>query len=176
MFKHIRSAHVADSISLMGYHDIEPDFDVDCFDLYMIGGRMRGRTLGTVEKYSMKRKTWDRLPSSMISNRGSHGGVHIDGKIYIVGGGGFRSNLASVEVFDVNSSESRWEEATPMKISRHALALVSVISHERDVFVFAIGGTTSGTTGLTNSNWSAPSEDGTNCCAVTERYDVKSDR
>ena len=61
---------------------------------------MRGRTLGTAEKLELPGLDWKRVPGAMVSNRGSHGAVLLDGMIYVVGGGGLKSNLGTVEMLN----------------------------------------------------------------------------
>ena len=72
-----------------------------------------------------------------------------------LGGGGFRSNLSTVETLDCGSNESTsWQSAATMKTYRHALAV-----QELDGWIYAIGG------------W----VDGSECSASVERYDVSRD-
>lgn len=47
------------------------DLNVDCSDkyIYVTGGRCRGRTLGSVERYSLGLKRWEAC-THMLENRG----------------------------------------------------------------------------------------------------------
>jgi hypothetical protein len=116
----------------------------------------------SVIQYSFHNRAWTRLDSSLGQHRGSHGAVVVAGKIYAIGGGGMSSNLDSVEMYD------GWKLLSPMKFSRHALVVVAFAGS-----LFAIGGTTSGTTGLNNSSWAQPLPDGCMCTNIVERYDIR---
>lgn len=113
--------------------------------LYVVGGRIRGKTLHTVERFSFKECRWEDC-APMLDNRGSHGAASLNNILYVVGGGGFRSNLSSCEAFDGSS----WKYVAPMQESRHALAVVSA----GDSALYSVGG------------WI----DGTRCSNVVERY------
>jgi Kelch motif len=60
----------------------------------------------------------------MKENRGSHGAAGVGECLYVLGGGGFHSNLATCEMLDTRSNE--WRAIAPMKTFRHALAVVSL--------------------------------------------------
>lgn len=100
----------------------------------------------------------------MLENRGSHGATAIDGKLYVVGGGGFESNLGSCEALDITTST--WSYVAATSILRHALVLVPFShlhpstppSSSQSSCFYAIGG------------WI----DGKLCSADVERYDVSS--
>lgn len=119
--------------------------------LYVTGGRLRGRTLGSVERYDFETKVWEDC-SKMSESRGSHGAAFIGSNLYVLGGGGFTSNLASCEKCDI--ATGTWSLTAPMSVYRHALAVVAVAP-----YIFAIGG------------W----VDGTVCCNAVERYDTSTD-
>ena len=54
--------------------------------VYVLGGRLRGRTLNAVQRFSSLHQDWKNCPAGrMLENRGSHGAVTVDGKIYVVG-------------------------------------------------------------------------------------------
>lgn len=90
--------------------------------VYVLGGRLRGRTLNAVWRYSTLRGIWEDCPAGrMRENRGSHGAVTVNNTIYVVGGGGLHSNLFSCEKFD----GKQWQCISAMNVSRHALAVTS---------------------------------------------------
>lgn len=78
---------------------------------HFIIGRLRGRTLKSTEIFSFKSFTWLMAPS-MLENRGSHAAVSLNESIYVIGGGGLKSNLATCEVFDYHSQSWSHLEAT----------------------------------------------------------------
>jgi N-acetylneuraminic acid mutarotase len=110
--------------------------------LYVTGGRIRGKTLACVERYSFQSKQWESMPN-MRENRGSHGSASVGEYLFIVGGGGFRSNLSSTELLNCISGE--WKELARMPTSRHALYAISV---EKSVYV--IGGWINGSISSTD--------------------------
>lgn len=72
-----------------------------------------------------------------------------------MGGGGFHSNLSTVEALDCGVTGSQlWRSMTPMRSFRHALAV-----QELDGWVYAIGG------------W----VNGCECSAAVERYHLQTD-
>ncbi|RYY82282.1 hypothetical protein EON63_13685 [archaeon] len=89
--------------------------------LYVCGGRIRGKTLGYVERYDFSSRTWCKMPS-LLENRGSHVSVSVDNYVYVIGGGGFRSNLDTIERIDVLTNEII--KLASMPVSRHALTAV----------------------------------------------------
>jgi N-acetylneuraminic acid mutarotase len=89
----------------------------------------------------------------MIENRGSHGAVGVGGKLYVLGGGGFRSNLATCEMYD--STTSKWSAITPMETYRHALAITYMPENDS---IYAVGGWINGSV----------------CSADVERFDLVS--
>ena len=100
VFKHLKYCIVPDNNPLQEAPLPESAFNAQCDAyLYVTGGRLRGKTLGTVERYSFRRGCWEACPS-MLENRGSHGSCSVSSTLYVVGGGGFRSNLASNEKCD----------------------------------------------------------------------------
>lgn len=117
--------------------------------LYATGGRHRGRTLSTVERYRPLENVWERCPS-LQEGRGSHSCASINGIIYAIGGGGFHSNLANCEAFDGSS----WKSIAPAPTVRHALTVVETADT-----LYALGG------------W----VDGSTCSNALEAYDPVSD-
>ena len=84
--------------------------------IYVTGGRLRGKTLGCVERFSLGRGVWE--------NRGSHGAAGCGSRLFALGGGGFDSNLATCEEFNANMGT--WTGIAPMKTFRHALSVVAM--------------------------------------------------
>jgi N-acetylneuraminic acid mutarotase len=118
--------------------------------LYVCGGRIRGKTLGFVERYNFATNTWEQM-EGLKENRGSHVSAAVDNFVYVIGGGGFRSNLDSIERIDALSNERT--TLAPLPCSRHALAAVTV-----DRSIYTIGGWIGGSISSTD----------------LERYDVDS--
>ena len=58
--------------------------DLRNFFVYVVGGRLRGRTLCTVHKYNLEKNDWE-SSKSMLDNRGSHGTIFINGILYAIG-------------------------------------------------------------------------------------------
>ena len=121
--------------------------------IWATGGRVRSRTLGSTECYSFRSNQWV-MGEYLADNRGSHGCASVSGTVFVIGGGGFKTNLATCERFD--SATGKWVQIRAMTSFRHALAVVAV---ERTRSIWAIGG------------WA----DGSRCCADVERYDVDTD-
>jgi hypothetical protein len=74
----------------------EPSSDDPGKIICVAGGRIRGRTLSCAEIYFPLENRWAAAPN-MADARGSHGAAGIGDKIYVVGGGGYHSNLSSCE-------------------------------------------------------------------------------
>lgn len=61
--------------------------EVPAHFVYVLGGRLRGRTLNAVWRFSSARHVWEDCPAGrMLENRGSHGAATVDEVIYVVGG------------------------------------------------------------------------------------------
>ena len=134
--------------------------------IYVTGGRLRGKTLGCVERFSFEKDEWQTQPR-MQESRGSHGAVALGAALIVVGGGGFKSNLSTVEMLlcennsndnndssnETSPSYSRWTNIAPLTTHRHALG----VQLFREDSVFAIGG------------WINGSE----CSGAVEKYDLK---
>ena len=99
--------------------------------VFVVGGRNRAKTLGTVEKFNISEQRWETAPT-LVDARGSHGVGVADGVIYAIGGGGIKSNLKTVERFDGKSKS--WAAAPELNVSRHAL---SVSSFEGKIYCVA---------------------------------------
>lgn len=102
--------------------------------LYAIGGRCRGRTLGSCERFSFKTGEWT-MCQYLSQQRGSHCAAAVrsdsgDTTLYCLGGGGFRSNLATCEKLLISAPTPssqlprQWEQISPMTTYRHALVCV----------------------------------------------------
>eukprot|EP01031_Cornospumella_fuschlensis_P042099 gene42099-51401_t len=61
---------------------------------------------------------------SLLENRGSHVSVAVDNYVYVIGGGGFRSNLDTIERIDVSTNDI--VKLASMPVSRHALTAVAL--------------------------------------------------
>ena len=180
LFQHLtvclvdRSASTFSSSSSLKQPGSIPDADYfrdhDAY-IYVTGGRVRGKTLITAEKYSCREKKWE-LIANMAEHRGSHGSAVIDQYLYVMGGklrimcgriyltyssnltgGGLHSNLNSIERYDCVNHE--WKILSSMPTFRHALCVLSVGRH-----IYAVGGWINGSIG---------SQD-------LERYDVDTDK
>jgi hypothetical protein len=122
LFKHIKTcSSEPDCVKTVLL--VESEHDISDKYIYVTGGRCRGRTLGSVERYSLSEKRWEGCPP-MMENRGSHGAAAIHDLLYVFGGGGFRSNLATCEMFD--SRNQIWKAVAPLKTFRHALVVFSM--------------------------------------------------
>jgi N-acetylneuraminic acid mutarotase len=105
--------------------------------IYNIGGRERGITLSSIDRFCLTKKIWEPC-ISLNEARGSLAAVAFKNKIYILGGGGINSNLSSCEVLDIKSN--KWESIAPLNIKRHALS--AIINNSK---IYVIGGWIAGT-------------------------------
>lgn len=126
--------------------------DISNVVIVAIGGRLRGRTLQSVEKFSFASSKWEICPF-LNENRGSHGAACINNVIYTLGGGGIDSNLSTCEKWCL--SDESWTFFASMNSKRHALGVVSWKN-----YIYALGG------------W----YDGSLCSSELERYDFTSDK
>jgi len=120
-----------------------------CF-VVVTGGRLRGQTLQSCERYDVFRSTWESFPH-MLDNRGSHGAAVVNDRLYVIGGGGLKTNLSSCETITItetmmmmnnSTAKTNWEYIiAPMNTERHAL---SVLAHKGKIY--AIGGWSHGST------------------------------
>ena len=126
--------------------------------LFVMGGRLRGKTLMQCERLmlssldisttttkmkqqmtSIDRPSWE-LTSSLLQHRGSHCAVALlDGTVLVSGGGGMRANLSSCERLDGRTRT--WIACPSMHTPRHAFSMCVDLS-TNDVFV--TGGWTHG--------------------------------
>jgi len=150
LFKHIKNCkkEVSTNSSLIQKGKSDSDCEGEYF--YVTGGRHRGKTLGSCERYSIKNGIWQPV-GSLIDNRGSHGSEFANGKLYVMSGGGFKSNLATCEVYDFKIDS--WKNIAPMPSDtlRHALSVVKLSN-----YIYSIGG------------W----QNGSVSSSVVERYDT----
>ena len=91
LFKHIRVCGQSDqvkksrqtiSFSFEENHSQTED-KANCI-VYVLGGRLRGRTLSAVHCYSVQSQEWS-VSVPMRENRGSHGAACVDGVIFSIG-------------------------------------------------------------------------------------------
>ncbi len=143
LFKHLAICRVidgnkrdADNTTISKY--LEDNKDGDIY-LYVLGGRLRGRTLRTCERYSFRMNKWEET-IHLEENRGSHtaAGIVNKGLVYVLGGGGMQSNLNSGEVFSIKSN--KWSPIPPSSKARHAHSSCSVIFTEDHHQLYVIGG------------------------------------
>lgn len=93
--------------------------------IYVVGGRNRGLTVGVCERYDVVGDAWERAPT-LVEPRGSHGACALgNGTIVVVGGGGVRSNLASMETLDVANGDEAWTLRDDVVRARHAMSAAS---------------------------------------------------
>jgi hypothetical protein len=100
MFKHVRDVHttpvckkletptavtdLSKSISIPEH--CCPLSELPAHFVYVLGGRLRGRTLDAVWRFSSVRQEWEECPAGrMLENRGSHGATTVDGVIFVAG-------------------------------------------------------------------------------------------
>jgi len=155
LFKHISvcTEKHRKELKAVGVREIEDALGAaDTADvyLYVTGGRHRGKTLGSTEKFSFRKQCWTPC-SSMLDNRGSHGCATSGAHVYAMGGGGFKSNLATCERCDVTTGV--WPQVAPMITLSHALTVISCTDN-----IYCLGG------------WI----DGSICSSNLERYNVAS--
>lgn len=138
-------------------YDIIPDevfFSENLAYIYVTGGRVRGKTLDSFERYCCNTDTWESL-GNMKEHRGSHSSVVIGQTLYVIGGGGLHHNLASGEQIDCITLEN--SPIQVMNSFRHAMSVVAILDSPSDSSaIYAIGG------------W----EDGSRCCHQLEKYNV----
>ena len=124
--------------------------------MYVAGGRNRGQTVGVTERYSLRRKQWERGPH-IVDPRGSHGLAAANGVVYAVAGGGIKSNLATAEALHAvaDHASTAWVPAGAVAEARHALSACNT----GDWGVCAIGG------------WA----DGNSCTGAVDFLDLRTD-
>ena len=60
----------------------EDDSELSNCSIFVLGGRVRGRTLGSVEKFTFATGLWE-LCKPLLENRGSHGATAVCQKVYV---------------------------------------------------------------------------------------------
>ena len=151
LFKHLKACGVRNRNALISMFEVTAPRDNIL--LVAIGGRMRGRTLASVESYSFATKLWNDC-NRMMEHRGSHTGISYSKCIYVFGGGGFASNLSSCEKYSF--ATGNWTSISSMSILRHAHSASKV--HDE---VYIIGGWVNGSVcidsvevyNITNDAW-----------------------
>jgi hypothetical protein len=121
--------------------------------IYVTGGRIRGRTLKSSERYDCGRNEWESVPF-LIENRGSHCSFVNWPSLFVCGGGGLSSNLCTVERLNCMTGEIGFVK--PASTFRHAM---SVVCDEKREFAYMLGGWMYGDT----------------FCREVERYDIAND-
>ena len=112
--------------------------------LYVMGGRNRGLTVGVVERYDVLENKWERAPT-LVEPRGSHGACAVGSTLYVVSGGGCKSNLTSMETLDTSSDgEASWTMHDNVVKPRHAMGSAAT----RDGKVYTVGGWFNGSEAL----------------------------
>ena len=70
LFAHLRDSSCSDRPAQKVEHVVD-QFSEDTAYIYVVGGRNRGKTLLSTERFSLKRKHWEAGPP-MQEHRGSH--------------------------------------------------------------------------------------------------------
>ncbi len=111
--------------------------------IYVFGGLAGTTKLATVERYDPVSNTWESR-EAMPTARFGTSAVTLNGKIYVIGGVNGSSQIVNiVEVYDPVANT--WSTAESMPTARNQLAAVA----GTDGKIYAIGGSTSSTLGLT---------------------------
>jgi hypothetical protein len=196
LFKHLKlcigtSGGTENAVSVAPEVIADTPVDVSGYYIYVTGGRLRGRTLGSVERYCLSSGEWEQCVPSLLENRGSHGALAIEKTVFVMGGGGFDSNLATCEAYDCQAKT--WHGISPMETYRHALILASVnVNPENASDINSpqkkpkLEGGSATATESTNMPTVPPKGwqiyaiggwvNGSVCAADTERYDVQSNQ
>jgi hypothetical protein len=149
LFKHIQICGSNNPIDIIVCLSNMTNFSIYDAYIYVLGGRIRGKTLGSTERFNVISKKWE-ICAPMLENRGSHCTVAVGSNIYVFGGGGFTYAVGSnCEMYD--SISNKWESISPMKTCRHALSVTAV-----DNKIYVVGG------------W----ENGSKCSHAIECYDI----
>lgn len=132
--------------------------------IYVIGGLtsetafLNGQPISAVEEYDPTTDTWARkadMPEPRAGSEGSH--PVVDGKIYVIGGGG-RTSVARVDVYD--PATDTWSRAADMPTAK---MLLPSVAWGGKIYTFG------GLTGTLHSST------GTTTLRVTEVFDPKTD-
>jgi hypothetical protein len=90
LFQHLRTCSPSEPTEesenlkrLKKFHENSVQNDENLY-VYVVGGRLRGRTLTGVHKYNVITNTWE-SSQPMLENRGSHGAVCVNGVLYAIG-------------------------------------------------------------------------------------------
>lgn len=103
--------------------------------VYVVGGRNRGLTVGVCERYDVAANAWERAPR-LNEPRGSHGACAVGSKIFVVSGGGVKSNLASAETLDASAPDAAWTLSDDVVQPRHAMSSTATTNGK----VYTVGG------------------------------------
>ena len=115
--------------------------------IYVMGGRNRGLTVGVVERYDVLENKWERAPK-LIEPRGSHGACAVGTTLYVVSGGGCKSNLSSMETLDASNPDAAWTMHEDVVQPRHAMGSVST----SDGKIYTVGGWFNGCEALASTD------------------------
>eukprot|EP00466_Bigelowiella_natans_P011592 jgi/Bigna1/42487/e_gw1.65.67.1 len=92
--------------------------------IYAVGGRVRGRTIGTVERFSVSKGIWETC-ARIAEPRGSLAMAAVGTQVFAIGGSGIASNLDSCECLETSLSDdlkTPWQKCPTIGTARHALA------------------------------------------------------
>jgi hypothetical protein len=135
LFRHLKKGCVLDRDTVSQQTLLFSDFiQQNSAFIYVTGGRVRGRTLKSCERYDCQRNEWESVPF-LIENRGSHCSFTSWPSLFVCGGGGLSSNLCTVERLNCITGEIRFVK--PMSTFRHAM---SVVCDEQREFAYVVGG------------------------------------
>ena len=140
LFKHVKKECGVEKLVL--FKDNKNSFCYDNWYIFAVGGRLRGRTLASCEKYSFENNNWIDT-ARMIEHRGSHTAVAYNNEIIVFGGGGFNSNLSSCEKYNVVTNS--WSNIAQMQTLRHAHSCARVADN-----VYIVGGWVNGSECITD--------------------------
>ena len=114
--------------------------------VYVLGGRNRGLTVGVVERYDVLKNRWERAPT-LVEPRGSHGACAVNSTIYVVSGGGIKSNLSSMETLDA-ANDAAWTLVEDVVRPRHAMGSAAT----KDGKIYTVGGWFNGSEALATND------------------------
>ena len=114
--------------------------------VYVLGGRNRGLTVGVVERYDVLENRWERAPT-LVEPRGSHGACAVNSTIYVVSGGGIKSNLSSMETLDA-ANDASWTLVEDVVRPRHAVGSAAT----KDGKIYTVGGWFNGSEALATND------------------------
>lgn len=133
LFQHIKRCATLQKLQSLLLIEKEMQEQQEKVAIMVLGGRLRGRTLASVECFDVAAGKWiNAAIPAMNENRGSHAAASIGNEVYVIGGGGFDSNLSACEKY---SPDAGWTSVASLCTPRHALGAAVV-----DGRLFAVGG------------------------------------